>query len=118
MGGVVAETTNQVMSDALFAVASGKISQMWLGLCYSSDEDWTWELSRANTDRYSSWTMGEPLIKGKETNCASGQVGAASIDWTSTPVDEERPFVCQIREGRVCPGGWIMHQVSIIRLYV
>ena len=64
--------------------------------------------------------MGEPLIKGQISNCATGQISTemSTISWYSVPTDQEKKFVCQIRQGRVCPGGWVMHGDNCFKWFV
>ena len=64
--------------------------------------------------------MGEPVIKGQISNCATGQISTkqSTIGWYSEPTDQEKKFVCQIRQGRVCPGGWVMHGDNCFKWFV
>ena len=120
-GGIVAEATNDVTTksliDAIQSTSSLSTESFWLGLCFD-DKTWSWYLSHSTTETYSKWVVGEPIVKGSSKNCATGQLTVDSIGWTSASVDDENYFVCQIRQGRVCPGGWIMHGNQCYKWYL
>ena len=123
-GGIVAEAYNQVITDSMINAIGLSTNiqndEFWLGLCYSQDKDWSWYLSHTTTTSYSKWVMGEPSVKGTTDNCAIGQVSTAlsSIGWSAVPIDVEKKFVCQIRQGRVCPGGWVMHGDKCFKWFI
>ena len=124
-GSKLAETTTPTEAKAVYDVVMTSYipidEPVWLSLCYNDEQDdWIWEFGEINTDHFSSWSYGEPTLKGETDNCVTAALDTTNenILWTAETTESENYFICQAEEGLVCPDGWTKHDGHCYEFFV